>query len=302
MKAICVLVLLARVASAESPADIAARRNEDGKDLMAAQKLKDAGGKFRAAASLDPQAKYYFNLCLSLYGRNMFGAALEACKMAATLHPTPQLQTKIEKYVKRIITDATNQHMPLEPVADTAEGSDDAGIDLMFAGEYALAVAQFRNAAALEPKARYGFNLCTALYQAGRFAQANTACRWALANKPATELRAKAENTIKKISEDATAQHISLMSTPEPGSAADFAMAADQDGEELRDHDLDAARLKFREAVARDPQAGYFYNLCAVDAALGKPDEAADACNAVLTHKPSAALKAKANAWLAAAR
>lgn len=302
MKAIFVLVLVARLASAESSADIAARRNEDGKDLMAAKKLKEAGGKFRAAASLDPQPKYYFNLCLSLYGRSMFGAALEACKMATTLHPTPQLQTKIENYVKRITTDATSQHSSLEPVEATAAGSNDAGADLMFAGEYALAVTQFRNATALEPAARYGFNLCTALYQVGRFAQANTACRWALANKPTTELRAKAERTIKNIARDATAQHITLMTTPEPGSAADFAMAADQDGEALRDHDLDAARLKFREAVARDPQASYFYNLCAVDAALGKPDEAADACKAVLTHQPSAALEAKANAWLAAAR
>jgi tetratricopeptide (TPR) repeat protein len=301
MKAICVLVLLTRVAIAEpSNAQVAAQDNNEGKDLMFANKPKEAAAKFRDAADRDPQATYYFNLCTALYQKGVFGAALSACKVVATLHPTAKIATKTETTIKRIISDATAQNVDLNPVEPTRASLDDAGKDLMFAGKYQAAAEQFRKATALEPTAGHFHNLCLALYQSGQFAQANTACRAALAHKPSVELRAKIDKYLRLIHDDAAAQHIALVATPEPGSPADFAMVANQQGEALREHDLDAARLQFRDAVAHDPQASYFYNLCAVDAALGKPDEAADACKAVLTHKPSAALKTKANALLAA--
>jgi tetratricopeptide (TPR) repeat protein len=298
MKAICVLVVLARAASAETPAELAAKANEAGKDLFGAQKLVEASGKFRAAVMLDPQPKYYFNLCEALYRRDVFAAALEACKAVATLHPTSELATKTEKYIRLIEAGAASRHASLAPVGTTSDGVNEEGVDLMFAGEYPLASDRFRAAADRDPQARYYFNLCSSLYQQGVFGAALQACKVVATLHPSAQLTTKSERTIKRIVDDATAQHVDL----QPVSETRVASTANREGEALRSTDLDAARLKFREAVAHDPQASYFYNLCAVDAALGKPDEAADACKTVLTHKPSAALKAKADAWLAAAR
>jgi tetratricopeptide (TPR) repeat protein len=299
MKSICVLVLVTRVAMAEpSGAELASKANEAGKDLFGAQKLVEASGKFRAAVMLDPQPKYYFNLCEALYRRDVFAAALEACKAVEALHPPAELAMKTKKYISRIEADAAIQNASLAPVGATADGLDEDGVDLMFAGEYRLASDRFRAAADRDPQARYYFNLCTALYQQGVFGAALQACKVVAKLHPSPQLTTKSERAIKRIVDDATAQHIDL----QPTSTTDAASAANREGEALRATDLEAARLKFRDAVARDPQASYFYNLCAVDAALGKPDEAADACKAVLTHKPSEALKAKANAWLAAAR
>lgn len=53
------------------------------------------------------------------------------------------------------------------------------------------------------------------------------------------------------------------------------------------------ATSKFREAVARIPESGYFFNLCASLYQEGKFSEALTACNAVEKNNPATALKAK---------
>ncbi|HEY0251366.1 MAG TPA: hypothetical protein VGC41_07545, partial [Kofleriaceae bacterium] len=65
-------------AHAETQAEIAFRENEEGKNLMFSGDYKGASDKFRSAADRAPEAKYYFNLCTSLYQQGIFGQALTA--------------------------------------------------------------------------------------------------------------------------------------------------------------------------------------------------------------------------------
>jgi hypothetical protein len=59
-----------------------------------------------------------------------------------------------------------------------------------------------------------------------------------------------------------------------------------------------AASAKFREAVARVPEAVYFFNLCLSLYDEGRFDDAMTACNLIHAQAPAAELDAKANAML----
>jgi tetratricopeptide (TPR) repeat protein len=296
MKVIALLCTLATVASA-SPAE----DNEAGKQAMIAGHYETAVMKFRLAAEADPQATYYFNLCASLYQTGAFGAALQACRKIATLAPTAKLRTNTDSLIIKITQDATNQHISLEPVA---EDSDlEAGKKLVFAGDYAAAADKFRAAVARDPQPGAVFDLCLALYQTGQFSRALTACTAVAKHHPTAALQTKTNARIKLIRDDAKAQHITLVATPEPGSAADRAEASADQGTTLAEHgDLEAARVKFRDAVARDPRAIYFFELCDANYKLGALDEALVACQAVAHHQPSATERRKIDVLLAQLR
>ena len=107
--------LYVRIAHAETQAEIAAKENEEGKDLMFAGDYKGASEKFRSAADRAPEAKYYFNLCTSLYQQGVFGAAVTACNAGDNLSPDPKLKEKISKTVEKIKSDAAAQHVDLAP-------------------------------------------------------------------------------------------------------------------------------------------------------------------------------------------
>jgi hypothetical protein len=113
-------------AHAETQAEIAAKENEDGKDLMFAGNYKGASDKFRSAADRAPEAKYYFNLCTSLYQQGVFGAALTACNAGDNLSPDPKLKEKIAKTADKIKDDASKQHIDLAPTAGGGGGPDTA--------------------------------------------------------------------------------------------------------------------------------------------------------------------------------
>src|SRR5690349_12918212 len=100
---------------AETQHDIAERENDEGKALMAQEKYKDATEKFRSASGRAPEAKYYFNLCSSIYQQGIFGEALTACNAADKLNPEDKLKAKIAKLEDKIKSDATAQHIDLNP-------------------------------------------------------------------------------------------------------------------------------------------------------------------------------------------
>jgi hypothetical protein len=109
-------------AHAETQAEIAAKENEEGKDLMFAGNYKGASDKFRSAADRAPEAKYYFNLCTSLYQQGVFGAALTACNAGDNLSPDPKLKEKIAKTADKIKSDAATQHVDLAPTGTGGGG------------------------------------------------------------------------------------------------------------------------------------------------------------------------------------
>ena len=87
---------------------------------------KGASAKFRDAADRAPEAKYFFNLCTSLYEQGMFGEALTACNYADKLNPDDKLKGKLGKLEDKIKSDAAAQHIDLQP---TGGGGGPTNVD-----------------------------------------------------------------------------------------------------------------------------------------------------------------------------
>jgi tetratricopeptide (TPR) repeat protein len=119
--------LVAQVARAESQAEIAEKENEDGKALMFQGNYKGATEKFRDAADRAPEAKYFFNLCYSVYQQGIFGEALTACNNADKLNPDDTLKGKISKLEDQIKTDAATQHVDLQPAGGGGGPTNEGG-------------------------------------------------------------------------------------------------------------------------------------------------------------------------------
>jgi hypothetical protein len=84
------------------------------------------------------------------------------------------------------------------------------GKTLMYANQFAAASAKFREAAAHVPDPRYFFDLCAALYQEGKFAEALSACNAADSNNPTAELHAKVGKLGEVIKTEAAKQSVQL--------------------------------------------------------------------------------------------
>ena len=94
--------------------------------------------------------------------------------------------------------------------ADLAAKLNEEGKTLMYAQKYAEASAKFRDAVARVPEPKYFFNLCTSLFQEGKFSEALTSCNAVAKNNPTPALQTKANKLIDKIRGEAKAQGISL--------------------------------------------------------------------------------------------
>ncbi len=103
-------------ALAETQAELAAKLNEDGKELMYSNKYTEASAKFREAVARVPEAKYFFNLCTSLFQEGKFSEALTACQAVDKNKPSAELQTKATKLTGRIQAEATTQGLKVEPI------------------------------------------------------------------------------------------------------------------------------------------------------------------------------------------
>src|SRR5688500_17674540 len=106
--------LLGGVASAETQAEIAARLNEEGKQLMFAEKYAEASAKFQDAHGRVPEPKYFFNHCTSLFHEGKFGEALTACNNADK-NADEKLKGKIAKVVEKLHEEAKKQGIDLQP-------------------------------------------------------------------------------------------------------------------------------------------------------------------------------------------
>jgi hypothetical protein len=110
------LVGMAAPAFAQSQAEFAAKANEEGKELMYANKYAEASARFRDAVARVPEPKYFFNLCTSLFQEGKFGEALTACNAVDNNSPSPEQKTKVDKLRNRIKDEAKAQGISVEPV------------------------------------------------------------------------------------------------------------------------------------------------------------------------------------------
>lgn len=120
--------LIAVKARAESQAEIAARENDEGKQLMFENKYAEASAKFQDAHSRVPEPKYFFNHCTSLFWEGKFGEALTACN-AADKNADDKLKGKIAALEDKIRTEAKKQNIDLQPVGGGAGPGETPPVD-----------------------------------------------------------------------------------------------------------------------------------------------------------------------------
>lgn len=88
------------------------------------------------------------------------------------------------------------------------------------------------------------------------------------------------------------------MPAPTSKTAAEDAAKLNEDGKQaMFGNDVDGAEVKFRSALALDPQPLYAFNLCVAQLTLGKLADAQAACKTAAA-SPDAALAAKASKML----
>lgn len=106
---------LGGLALAESQAEIAAKLNEEGKELMFGNHFPEASAKFAEAVARVPDAKYFFNLCTSRFQEGKFGLALTACNAVYNNSPTAAQKDKTDRLVGKINDEAKAQGIALQP-------------------------------------------------------------------------------------------------------------------------------------------------------------------------------------------
>jgi hypothetical protein len=114
------------VTYAQTQAEIAARLNEEGKQLMFADKPDEAAKKFQEAVARVPEAKYFVNLCAARLQEGKLDDALTACNAVELNSPTPEQKDKAAKMIGRINEEAEKQNLELHPGGG---GGGDPGTD-----------------------------------------------------------------------------------------------------------------------------------------------------------------------------
>jgi tetratricopeptide (TPR) repeat protein len=102
-------------AHAQSQAELAAQANEEGKQLMYADKYAEAAKKFQEAVARVPEAKYFVNLCTARLQEGKLDEALTACNAVDLNNPTPDQKDRAGKLTERIHQEADKQHLALHP-------------------------------------------------------------------------------------------------------------------------------------------------------------------------------------------
>jgi hypothetical protein len=96
-----------------SQAEIAARLNEEGKNLLYADKVDAAIKKFQEAVARVPEAKYLVNLCVAQFQGGRFDDALTACLAVDHNNPTEEQRRKAAALIARIRAEAKKQGIQL---------------------------------------------------------------------------------------------------------------------------------------------------------------------------------------------
>lgn len=97
----------------QSQAEIAARLNEEGKELMYADKYGEAARKFQEAVARVPEAKYFVNLCTARLQEGKLDEALTACNAVELNNPSAEQKTRAEKLTAKINEEAKKQNLEL---------------------------------------------------------------------------------------------------------------------------------------------------------------------------------------------
>jgi hypothetical protein len=96
-----------------SQAEIAARLNEEGKNLLYANKPDAAIRKFQEAVARVPEAKYFVNLCVAQFQGGRLGDALTSCLAVDLNNPTDDQRRKATLLIERIKAEAKKQGIEL---------------------------------------------------------------------------------------------------------------------------------------------------------------------------------------------
>ncbi len=110
-----VILSIGTSAFAQSQAEIAEKLNEDGKELMYANKYPEATAKFRQAVARVNEPKYFFNLCVSLTNEGNLVEARANCYTAKN-NGNGDLVGKADKMMSKIEDLAKQQGTELPPL------------------------------------------------------------------------------------------------------------------------------------------------------------------------------------------
>jgi len=112
LASLAIAVAMTGTAYAQSQAEIADRLNEEGKTLMRGSQYAEASKKFQEAVARVPEAKYFFNLCVSRTSEGLLDDAITACRAVDVNNPPADLKAKTDKMVEKINDIAKSQGIP----------------------------------------------------------------------------------------------------------------------------------------------------------------------------------------------
>jgi hypothetical protein len=115
LTSLAITIALTGTAYAQSQAEIAAKLNDEGKELMFGNHYAEAAKKFQEAVARVPEAKYFINLCLARFQEGKFDEALTACNAVELNNPTDDVKAKAEKLITKINEQAKAQNLELHP-------------------------------------------------------------------------------------------------------------------------------------------------------------------------------------------
>jgi tetratricopeptide (TPR) repeat protein len=206
-------------------AEIAAKLNEEGKNLLYEDQVDAAIKKFQEAVARVPEAKYFVNLCTALLQAGRLDQALSTCNAVELNNPTSDQRRKAALLIAKIRAEAKKQNLELHDTApndraptptssisqaELATRWNEEGKALLYTDHFDAAIKKFQDAVSRVPEPKYFVNLCVALIQAGRLADALTACMAVELNNPTDDQRRKATELIARIKAEATKRGIEL--------------------------------------------------------------------------------------------
>lgn len=125
----CALGCAALVAGAlparaqQTPAEQADQLNEQGKQLFAQKSFEAAYGKFRQAATLSPEGRFFFNMCYTLNFLERYQDAIQACEQVEPAGADADLIAK----TKRALASLKEKLAAQQEAAGGGQGGGDQG-------------------------------------------------------------------------------------------------------------------------------------------------------------------------------